>query len=333
MTADHTGLRVRQGRNYVTVREKPVQDQFHGTLVNPKRWELPSMGGITEATTQLGYEAVPSTDVWQITVPRKSDLRMTRISSDRYAVHVGAALIDQNNKRVAPLVQSASGKGEVVTVEAGTYKVVVSLGMPVRIGPITFQLEMVSVAAKAEALGLVQVFGTAAIRRLGLKALGLVTAGGDAAINRTTLHGEAKVSLEFGGLSRLTQYNKYTHAIGVAQVVGVGNVSAFNSPRMVAPGGDAGIWGSGKLATITWQNAPSDRRWAWFDTDGVTVVLNKAYVDLDADRYTVYARLDRIVNQLYPPPPVPQQVRGASAVVGVTGSARLSFVPAVPPTP
>lgn len=330
MTSDHTGLRVRQARNGISVREKPVIDRFHGTLVNPKPLELPVQGGVIEFTTRLGYESLSASDFWWISVPRKSHLRVDRISDDIYAVHVGVALLDGNNRRVAPLVQSASGKGEVVTVERGEYKIVAALGMPVALKPLTLQLEVIAVAASIQGLGVASVIGFASLRNQHLVALGSFSAGGQGAINRNTLHGEGTISLEFGGESKIGVYRKYTKAIGVLQVQGLGNISAFNTPRMVAPGGDAGIWAQGKLATITWANEPMNRRRAWFDADGVTVVLNRAYVDLDADPYTVWARLEQIIKDLYPPPAVPVPLKRTVGGVFVGGLARLSNTSVTP---
>lgn len=319
MTADHTGLRVRQGRNFITVREKPVIDQFHGTLVNPKPIELPEHGGVAEVSTELGYEAVPSTDVWLIRIPRLSHLRVDRLCDDRYAVHVGAALIDMNNKRVAPLVQSASGRGELVTVEPGTYKIVASLGMPVRLPAITFRLDVVQVSASIQALGLITLQGIAKLRQQHLVALGLIDLSGTGTMNSRSLKGDGVISLEFTGSSRLQQYRLYTKAIGVAQVVASGIVSAYNTAQMVVPGASLLIEGTGRLAAIVWVNDPTDRRRAWMDTNG-QVVLNRPYVNLlDGDAYTIWARLEQILQELAGPARGNQIAGGGQIGIGASG--------------
>lgn len=301
MTSDHTGLRVRQARNFISVREKPVGDRGVGTLLQPKPLELPLPGRAQTFEVRLGYEAVPATEVLQIVVERRSLLQLRRLSSDPYAVHVAAALVGPGNRRVAPLVQSASGIGETVEVEAGTYKIVISLGMAVSLAAVPFELECLPIAASARGLGWTQVLAYSRIVQHHIFALGVASAGGKGGINLHTLHGEGVFSLDFGGVTRIRQYRYYTRAVAVFTVVGESILSSYNTPQIVAPGGEVGVWGSGKLAAITWAQEPTDRRRAWFAADGTTVVINRAYIDLDADPATVWARLEQVLHDLYPP--------------------------------
>lgn len=332
MTSDHTGLRVRQARNFISVREKPVGDRGVGTLLHPKRLELPLPGRTQTFEVRLGYEAVPATEVLQIVVERRSLLQLKRLSSDPYAVHVAAALVGPGNRRVAPLVQSASGIGETVEVEAGTYKIVISLGMAVSLAAVPFELDCLPVAASAVAEGLVAVSGMARLRWARLLALAVIRLGGSGSINMHTLHGEGVISLAFSGNTRIRQYRYYTRAIAVFSVVAEGILSSYNTPQIIAPGGDIGVWGAGKLAAISRVNEPLDRRRAWFGADGRTVVINSAYVNLDADPYTVWARLEQIIHDLYPPtgPVITREMTGLASAQ-VIGNGRLIAAP--PPSP
>lgn len=337
--SDHTGLRVRQARNGISVREKPLADRGVGTLLHPKPLKLPLTGGVQSFEVSLGYEAVPSTDIWQIRVERRSQLQLNRINNDPYAVHVGAALVDASNRRIAPLVQSASGIGGVVDVEPGLYKIVISLGMPVLLKPVPFELRATAIGAGIDALGIAQVWAKALLRRQSLKGAGSLWVSGTAALLSRTLRGLGSIELDIGAVAQLSRHQRRrSQAIGVAQVVAQAILSAHTGGRLVAPGGDAGIWGRGQLAAIRWVDEPSDRRRAWFA--GRTVVLNRAYVNLDQDPATVWAQLEKVLHDLYPPSKVAirlklfGQVRGfgrarlnpglhASGVAGVRGTAQL----------
>lgn len=322
MTSDHTGLRVRQQRNFISVREKPLANRGVGTLLHPKPIELPQTGKPQTFEVSLGYEAVPSTDVWQITVQRRSQLQLNRINNDPYVVHVAAALVDHNNRRVAPLVQSASGVGAVVDVEPGRYKIVISLGMPVMLKPVPFELFCTATSAGLRAVGQLKVLAQVAFRRKHLQALGLAWVSGQATLLSRTLRGQGLLRLEVGGLSRLSSNQRRpTHAIGVTQVSASAVLSAHTGGRLVAPGGNAGIWGRGRLAAVRWVSEPLDRRRAWFD-HGV-VVLNRAYVSLNQDPLTVWAQLEKVLHDLYPPSKVAITMR-LKGLVQLGGQARLN---------
>lgn len=121
-------LALRERGNFISVRQQPDQDAGWGTLHRPKRFELPLMRSHS-LFTRLGYEAEPSSEVWQFEAVAALTLQVNRISADRYANSVAVALLDQNNRRVAPLVESALGVGAPVRIEPGVYKVVAALGL------------------------------------------------------------------------------------------------------------------------------------------------------------------------------------------------------------
>lgn len=128
---ERPGLRARQGRNGISVRQQAVSPtgmRTRGTLVRPLPLQVPRYG-TTERVTQLGFSATPSTEVWEFTVPAPTWLRVVRKSSDRMINCVAVALLDEGNKRVAPLVARESGIGDPVRIEAGTYKVIAALGL------------------------------------------------------------------------------------------------------------------------------------------------------------------------------------------------------------
>lgn len=122
------GIRAGQGGNFISVRQKPDQDGGWGTLQKPKPLELPLLGR-KEVRTRLGYEAESSTDVWAFTTPRPLRLKATRRSDDRYANCVAVALLNGDNRRVASLVASANGQGDIVLLSAGSYKLIAALGI------------------------------------------------------------------------------------------------------------------------------------------------------------------------------------------------------------
>ena len=119
---------LRQSGNFISVREKPDQDAGWGSLNHPKPLELPLLRP-HRVRSHLGYEAVPATEVWQFKTAAAVTLQVNRISGDRYANSVAVALLNTNNQRVAPLVQSASGRGAAVEIAAGSYKVIAALGI------------------------------------------------------------------------------------------------------------------------------------------------------------------------------------------------------------
>lgn len=131
----------------ITIREPPNLAGFNkggtwGTLLEPRPFEIPIrldhgggviVGGVTELETTLGFEAEPSTDVWCFNLPHAAWLQVDRLCDDIYGIHVGVALVDGQNRRVAPLVQSVSGIGDEVEIQPGFYKLIAALGVPERI--------------------------------------------------------------------------------------------------------------------------------------------------------------------------------------------------------
>jgi hypothetical protein len=144
------GLTLNQRNNYISIRQKPDQDAGWGTLRQPKRFELPFLTP-HQVKSHLGFEAVPSSEFWQFSTTGKIRLQVNRISADRYANSVGLALLDGNNKRVAPLVQSASGRGEPIEIPPGTYKVVASLGIAANLKDLVFEFLAAPIGARLKA--------------------------------------------------------------------------------------------------------------------------------------------------------------------------------------
>jgi hypothetical protein len=145
------GLTLNQRNNYISIRQKPDQDAGWGTLRQPKRFELPFLTP-HRIKSHLGFEAVPSSEFWQFSTTGKIQLQVNRISADRYANSVGLALLDGNNKRVAPLVQSASGRGKPVLIPPGTYKVVASLGIAANLKDLVFEFFAAPIGARLKAV-------------------------------------------------------------------------------------------------------------------------------------------------------------------------------------
>ena len=201
-------LALRQRGNAISVRQKPDQDAGWGTLNRPKRFELPLLQPHS-LYTRLGYEAEPSSEVWQFTATAAVTLQVNRISSDRYANSVAVALLDGANRRVAPLVESALGVGQPVRLEAGVYKLVAALGLPEQVN-VELQLN----AAPAHGLvGLLpmQLKGMGALlqqqpqRRLHGLAQAMVSGTGRLASAAGFLKANAPLQLQATGLLRQPQ--------------------------------------------------------------------------------------------------------------------------------
>ena len=148
----HPGLALRQSGNFISVRQKPDQDGGWGTLSNPKRFTLPMLKP-HQLRSRLGYEAVPASEFWQFHTTGRIRLRVNRLSDDRYANSVGVALLNAGNQRVAPLVQSNSGRGEPVEIGPGTFTIVASLGLAENIKDLVFELLATPVGGSLKAAG------------------------------------------------------------------------------------------------------------------------------------------------------------------------------------
>ncbi len=123
-----------------------------GTTNNP----LPLEGliGVQEPTIQklalrLGFEAIPSTQVFSFLIARPAQLRVLRTSTDPYVVHVAVGLQGPDDNRGPgrrPLVQTQGGDSGWHTIEAGRWWLVVASGMPI---DIQFELEVQLLAVPA----------------------------------------------------------------------------------------------------------------------------------------------------------------------------------------
>jgi hypothetical protein len=272
-------LAVRQQRegqrgNAISVRQKPDQDAGWGTLRQPKRFELPLLSP-HRIKSRLGYEAVPASEFWQFTVTGPVRLQVNRISKDRYANSVGVALLDENNQRVAPLVQSASGRGTPVEIQAGTYKVVASLGLAENLKDLVFEFLALPSGGRIRGAGDLLLGGGGMLTHRQLSGVGLML----------PLEASAR---------RLA--SRQLQAAGTAVVIGT---AALQDPRRALQGAASmaisaqgvlhtavgqqmegevmlQVRGRGRLAAVQWLDEPQN---AWRAREAAGVLqLNRAYV-------------------------------------------------------
>ena len=267
---ERPGLRTRQQGNFISVRQKPDQDAGWGTLLNPKRFELPLLTP-HQIKSHLGYEAVPSSEFWQFSLSGRVRLQVNRLSADRYANSVGVALLDQANRRVAPLVQSASGRGEPVEIGPGTYKVVASLGIAENIKDLVFEFLATPTGGSLRGAASASVRGTARPLAAGqhqLQGAGLLL---------TSAAGMIRAS-QLGGL---LPPERALSAVAHATAAGTGQLRA----EAVAPlqgicGQDRPV-STGRLCAVRWLKDP-DGNWRARAAGGA-VELNRSYVHFAAD--------------------------------------------------
>ncbi|MCE2835490.1 MAG: hypothetical protein LW834_00580 [Cyanobium sp. 49614_E6] len=297
----HPGLGIRsgQGGNFISVRQKPDQDGGWGTLRNPKRFELPLLQA-HRLRSNLGYEAVPASEFWQFTTPARIRLQVDRISSDRYASSVGVALLDAGNQRVAPLVQSASGRGEPVEIAAGTYKMVASLGLAENLKDLIFELTATPV-------------GAALLSVAGLSSSGhgqLATA--TAATRQRLLHGAATTAVSatsqllgggrhhLQGLAAATLSSSATllrqsgHSSGqvTINISGRGQLHSTH-PAPLAGQATLSNTGAATLSAVRWLDEPQSN-WRARSTSTGVVELNRSYVRFDRDPISQQALLQQL---------------------------------------
>jgi hypothetical protein len=291
-------LSVQQRGNFISVRQKPDQDGGWGTLLNPKRLELPLLSP-HRIKSRLGFEAVPSSEFWQFTVPGKVRLQVNRLSKDRYASSVGVALLDQGNRRVAPLVQSASGRGAPVEIEAGTYKVVASLGIAENLKDLVFEFFASPVGASLQSCvalqlqGIGRLIGTAT----GLRGQAVVTAvlTGDLRLsNRRHPQGQGLMAVQgngqLGGALRSLQGTAALQASSSAQLL-VRRVARLRGKSVTA------MPALGSLAAVRWLQEPQQPWRARIQ--GSVLELNAAYIRFsgssDSQRAVLQAIADALV--------------------------------------
>jgi hypothetical protein len=293
---EHPGLRTAQRGNFISVRQKPDQDGGWGTLLNPKRFELPLLTP-HRLKSRLGYEAVPASEFWQFSVSGRVRLQVNRLSADRYASSVGLALLDQNNRRVAPLVQSASGRGEAVEIGPGTYKVVASLGIAENLKDLVFEFSATPIGGRLLAAAAAALQGS-----------GQLLGGG-----RHQLSGSAALSGAGFGVLRRPQLQGATAAVvagagrlggGGSLLQGRGVISAASS-ALLRGGAVAALRGSGALQgtaaaqprAVRWLADP-DGNWR-ARVVGDVVELNRSYVRFAVDAATQQQLLAQLAAALH----------------------------------
>lgn len=270
----------RQFGNYISVRQKPDQDGGWGTLRKPKDFQVSFLEPL-RLKSRLGYEAVPASEFWRFRVDTAVSLQVDRISDDRYSNHVGVALLDGNQRRVAPLVQSASGYGDVVNIPAGTYIIVASLGVPVSIRELALQvtavpaaaaLQMVAVLASGWGGGLMLAAGSPGglLAFAGAMAFGEV--GGDAALLQMA---EPSPQIMTAGSAILVEAPQLC-SDSVGGVTALGAVHDGSAQFLDAMGRVGPFVGSASLAPVVWIHAPYES-WQCRHVSGV-VELNSEYV-------------------------------------------------------
>lgn len=285
----YPSLAVRQRGNAISVRQKPDQDGGWGTLHRPKALNLPLLGS-ARVRTRLGYEAEASTEVWAFTAKTDLRLQVTRHSEDRYANCVAVALVDGGNRRVAPLVATASGVGEAATVPPGYYKLVVSLGVAEQV-----QVELELSASPARTLQAAALLTAGGLGTLltppMLVGRALIVARGLAALLQQRLLG-GKAAIQAGGRGVLRE-----QLLAASATIRAGGTGALHAAPVAAlvghPPGvfERGVFASGvftriaaagaqsRLATVQVLQRP-DQPWRARRSGG-TLELNGVYFRLD----------------------------------------------------
>jgi len=284
------GIRAGQGGNFISVRQKPDQDGGWGTLRTPKRFELPLLTP-HKLRSRLGFEAVPASEFWQFNLSGRVRLQVNRLSTDRYANSVGVALLDANNQRVAPLVQSASGRGEPVEVGPGTFKVVASLGIAENIKDLVFEFLATPVggALKAKALTWTQgagvLLGRGAQDGRWLRGAAVVgPVSGHGRLDYASLHGHTAIgAVQVIGQAQLltSVHGRGVHGRGVAQGLGQARLTGWVIDELKGQAVLGPVVGQGRLAAVRWLDQPQ-LNWRARVTAGV-VELNRNYVHFDVD--------------------------------------------------
>jgi len=296
---ERPGIAVRQQGNFISVRQKPDQDAGWGTLLNPKRFELPLLTP-HRIKSHLGYEAVPSSEFWQFSVSGRVRLQVNRLSADRYAGSVGVALLNQANQRVAPLVQSASGRGEPVEIGPGTYKVVASLGIAESIKDLIFEFHTTPVGGslRGMASGWLQGAGRMlAGDRQQLAGSSSMNGSAIGAIHANQL--QAAADVRAGGLGVPLVSALAMSATASVSAAGSGQLRAA---AVVALRGTACLEAAGstaQLSTVRWLSEP-DGNWRARSVGGVAE-FNRSYVHFAVDPITQQQLLKQLSAALSAP--------------------------------
>lgn len=269
-------LAVRERGNYISVRQKPDQTGGWGTLNRPKQFEMPWLGRHS-LHTSLGYEAMPSSEVWAFATPRGLQLQVTRRSDDAMANCVAVALLDDNNRHVAPLVATAGGVGEPVTVPAGEYRIIASLGVA----------EMVQIELEVNAQPALALQGRGAVRtvarllsrsigqrRFSARSLATAHGRGITALAEQLLAGQGGVRV--GGTGWLASHRLQGMAEMALQAVG--QLTGDSGVPLVGTA-PVGAGGALTIRAVVWRDEPDDL-WRVRLVGGV-IEVNRAYFGAD----------------------------------------------------
>lgn len=269
-------LAVRERGNYISVRQASNQDGGWGTLNRPKRIDIPRLGQV-QLHTRLGYEAMPSSEVWAFQVSYPLQLQVNRLSEDRMANCVAVALLDGENRHVAPLVATARGVGQPVRIPAGSYKIIASLGIA---EDVTVEIEVnaappVGVAGRVPMV--LEAFGSLlSATRKGLVGLGAAAGGGRGVLSvfGRALAGSAAATS--GGLLKLQSQMLVGSA--VQGVAATGRLD-LRPPTQLQGTGMVSAAGRGRSSPIVWLTEP-DNAWR-ARRNGLILELNRAYFATD----------------------------------------------------
>jgi hypothetical protein len=104
----------------------------NGTMLNPRWVELDFKrlnAPPARLAMQLGYERIPSTQVYGFKALQSFELQINRLAGDPYVVHVQVTVSRIGERPSCYAVTSASGRGERVVLPAGEYRIVCALGV------------------------------------------------------------------------------------------------------------------------------------------------------------------------------------------------------------
>ena len=269
-------LAVRQQGNYISVRERPGPFGERGTLNRPRPIEMPRLGQ-QRLHTRLGYEVSPSSEVWAFHAPWPLQLQVNRLSDDRAANCVAVALLDGGNRHVAPLVSTARGVGLPVTIPAGEYRIIASLGIAEEVA---VELE-VNAAPPFGLIGrtVARVGGLASFpakARWGLVGAAPATASGRGRLidGSRSLSGQALAAA--GGAARLR--TPLLRGVATQVAAAFGRIRGQALARLKG-GASASAGGSGLIRGVIWLDEPGSLWRARLN--GGVLELNRAYFSSD----------------------------------------------------
>jgi hypothetical protein len=105
----------------------------NGTVLNPNWVEVGLQQidpPLIKLQTQLGYERIPSTQVFGFKASKRFELQINRRSTDPYIVHVQITVYRIGERRSVYAITTASGRGDLIELPAGDYRIICALGIP-----------------------------------------------------------------------------------------------------------------------------------------------------------------------------------------------------------